>query len=45
MKMENENWKTNELGFQELAAMSLEGEFGSLQIFSIGRMPNDRNLA
>jgi hypothetical protein len=25
--------------------MPLEGEFGSLQIFSIERMPNDRNLA
>jgi hypothetical protein len=24
--------------------MSLKGEFGSLQIFFIGRMPNDRNL-
>jgi hypothetical protein len=24
--------------------MPLKGEFGSLQIFSIGRMPSDRNL-
>jgi hypothetical protein len=24
--------------------MPLEGEFGSLQIFFIGRMPGDRNL-
>jgi hypothetical protein len=24
--------------------MTLEGEFGSLQIFFIGRMPGDRNL-
>jgi hypothetical protein len=24
--------------------MTLEGEFGSLQIFYIGRMPGDRNL-
>jgi hypothetical protein len=25
--------------------MPLKGEFGSLQIFSIGQMPSDRNLA
>jgi hypothetical protein len=64
----NENGKTNEVGFQELAAIHplrsiyggtqktklpllnnqgykhLKGEFGSLQIFSIGRMPSDRKL-
>jgi hypothetical protein len=64
--METKMGKTNELGFQELAAihplkclhggtqktklpllnnLPLKGEFGSLQIFSVGRMPSDRNLA
>jgi hypothetical protein len=67
-KIGRENWKANELGFQEMAAIlslhglyggnrkseipllnnkgykPLKGGFGSLQIFSIRRMPSDRTL-